>query len=98
MCRLQSVIDGLSDASPADFIRQVSDVYRLHMFDIVMQYRAMLAASDPPPSQGAEVVPQPALSGAVVVSNGASAAAVLYGWARQRVQAYVEMVEKHLPR
>ena len=98
MCRLQSVIDGLSDANPADYIRQLTDVYRLHIFDIVMQYRAIFATSDPSPSQGAEAVPQPATSGAAAVSNGGSAAAILYGWARRRVQAYVEMVEKHLPR
>lgn len=33
----------LDDSHPYEFLKRLTDVYRLHLFDVVMQYRAIFA-------------------------------------------------------
>jgi hypothetical protein len=42
----------LDDSHPYEFLKRLTDVYRLHLFDVVMQYRAIFA-DDAPPGGGA---------------------------------------------
>lgn len=82
MCRLVSVIQGLSNGNTADYLRQLTDVYRLHLFDIVMQYRAIFSVVD---------------TAGETVSTSASHDTVLFSWAQSRIQFFCEPLELRLP-
>lgn len=84
---MQSVISALDESNPADYLRQLTDAYRLHLFNIVMQFRAIFSAD----AAGSDA------------SNGATPAAeqaapVLFSWAHHRVQFYVDQMQELLPR
>ena len=42
---ISSLIADLHDRSAYDFLKRLTDVYRLHVFDVTMQYRAIFAES-----------------------------------------------------
>eukprot|EP00887_Chlorella_sp_A99_P006351 scaffold3.g6351.t1 len=96
--------------SAYELLKRLTDIYRLHLFDVVMQYRAIFSDDPVGPAAGASSAPTtpatPATpSGAAAGAAGAAAAAaaardggILYCWAQRRVVAYVEAVRLHLPR
>jgi hypothetical protein len=43
---IASLIADLDDLSAYDFLKRLTDVYRLHVFDVTMQYRAIFADGD----------------------------------------------------
>lgn len=92
--RFQSVLDGLDDSNAAEYTRQVTDAHRLHVFDIVMQYRAIFSEADPVASRTLAR----GESGRAAPPPRATAARLLYSWAQHRVQLYVDTLELHLPR
>ena len=64
----------LDKRSVYDFLKRLTDVHRLQLFDVVMQYRAIFA-DDAPPADGA--------------ANGSAASGgdggALFSWAEHRV-------------
>lgn len=43
---IASLLLEVDDSSAYDFLKKVTDVYRLHVFDVMMQYRAIFAGGD----------------------------------------------------
>ena len=94
-CRLQGTISSLSDTNTAEYLRQLTDAYRLHLFDIVMQYRAIFSdiASD---ESGAD---NSGTGGKGGGQDGGERrmARVLFSWAQHRMQLYLEQMQQLLP-
>ncbi len=40
-------MEELDEGDPYEYIKHLTDVYRLHLFDVVMQYRAIFFDSAP---------------------------------------------------
>lgn len=80
---VSSLTADLDERSAYDFLKRLTDVYRLHLFDAIMQYRAIFADQQPHPGSGA---------------RGADDGGILYSWAERRVRAYLTAMEMHLPR
>lgn len=77
----------LDDSSVPDYVRSLTDAHRSHMFDIVMQFRAIFydAEADATDAAAAE---EPA---------AAAAEPVLGSWAHHRAALYVERLDSLLP-
>jgi hypothetical protein len=88
VCRLQSVVTGLDDSNVTHYLRQLTDTYRLHLFDIVMQYRAIFSHPEP-------AMPSAAPGGSK--SEETTSPRVLFSWAHHRIQFYVDRMEQLLP-
>ena len=86
MCRLQSLIDALDTHNVAEHLRQLTDAYRVHLFDVVMQFRALFSDAD-----GA------AAGAAAPGANASAPAREVFGWAHHRVQFYVDRMHQLLP-
>lgn len=71
---LAELVAELDERSVYDFLKRLTDVHRLQLFDVVMQYRAIFA-DDAPPADGA------AYDGAASGGDGGA----LYSWAEHRV-------------
>eukprot|EP00892_Ulva_mutabilis_P004267 jgi/Ulvmu1/2211/UM013_0057.1 len=93
-----SVLSELDETSVPDYVRTLTDAHRSHMFDIVMQFRAIFydgddvpaAAPDaaaPEPRHAPGKLPDTTTGGAVAVSP------VLASWAQHRAQLYVEQLD-----
>lgn len=87
-CRLQSVIVGLDESNVTHYLRQLTDTYRLHLFDIVMQYRAIFSQPEP-------ATPSAASGGSK--SAETTSPRVLFSWAHHRIQFYVDRMQLLLP-
>lgn len=79
---IASMAADLDDRSAYEFLKRLTDLYRLHVFDVTMQYRAIFADSG---------TAQPS-------SNTVDDGGILYSWAQRRVSAYLDAVRVHLPR
>lgn len=40
---LADIIDDLDPSNPYDYVKRLTDHHRVHLFDVVMQYRAIFA-------------------------------------------------------
>mmetsp|Transcript_14649 Transcript_14649/g.36788 ORF Transcript_14649/g.36788 Transcript_14649/m.36788 type:complete len:614 (-) Transcript_14649:93-1934(-) len=51
-CREQWLVEMVSDLdtqNPYDYLKRLTDIHRLHLFDVVMQYKAIFSEDSPPP-------------------------------------------------
>lgn len=87
----ESVAAGIDESSAASYLRQLTDAYRLHFFDILMQYRAIFAEEGAAAGDGSS-------SGGCGAPRQQHGPSILFGWAQQHVRMYVDAVERHLPR
>ncbi len=75
---LAEVVSELDDASIYEYLKRLTDVHRLQLFDVVMQFRAIFsdeaAPQYPPPKHGASSAPAPESDGGAV-----------YSWAEHRL-------------
>ena len=75
---LAEVVAELDDASIYEYLKRLTDVHRLQLFDVVMQFRAIFsdeaAPQYPAPKHGASSVPAPESDGGAV-----------YSWAEHRL-------------
>jgi hypothetical protein len=78
---IASMAADLDDRSAYEFIKRLTDVYRLHVFDVTMQYRAIFAESASSTGTGTQQ------------DDGG----ILYAWAERRISAYLDAVATHLP-
>jgi hypothetical protein len=74
---LAELVAELDERSVYDYLKRLTDVHRLQLFDVVMQYRAIFA-DDGPPADGA-----PGAGGGAGGADGGA----LYSWAEHRVCA-----------
>ena len=107
---LSSLVDDLDESDSYEYLKHLTDVYRLHMFDVIMQYRSIFfdtpaagagsgAASTASSQADLGKLPGAGASGAF--GSGAGPAVretnVLYSWVQYRVQHYVRALHRHLP-
>ena len=86
-CREQwlvEMVEELDNNNPYDYLKRLTDIHRLHLFDIVMQYKAIF-------SDEAEGTAAP---GAVAVARGSQ---ILTSWAQHRICLYLDALRLHLP-
>lgn len=72
--------------SANDALRRLTDIHRLHLFDAVMQFRAVFADED-----GQDVVPSE------TASSSSRLGGLLYAWAGRRVHIYLMSLQALLP-
>ncbi|KIZ04110.1 Conserved oligomeric Golgi complex subunit 8 [Monoraphidium neglectum] len=83
-CREQwfsGLVAELDEGDSYEYVKALTDVYRLNMFDVLMQYRAIFFDA---PQEGK---PQ----------AGARDSAALHSWVQHRVAAYLAALRAHLP-
>jgi conserved oligomeric Golgi complex subunit 8 len=93
----------LDDSNAYDFLKRLTDIYRVHLFDVVMQYRAVF--SDDVPSANPIAEPKERLMAGSAAARSSlqqqqhsEGAGILQAWAERRTSAYLAAVEAHLPR
>ncbi|KXZ47031.1 hypothetical protein GPECTOR_38g268 [Gonium pectorale] len=86
---MASLLADLDDSDPYEYVKHLTDVHRLHLFDAVMQYRAIFF--DTTPAAGA-----PGLVDAPAAPN-LRETSMLYSWVQHRVSTYLAALRKHLP-
>eukprot|EP00878_Enallax_costatus_P022940 GHUV01024379.1.p1 GENE.GHUV01024379.1~~GHUV01024379.1.p1 ORF type:complete len:532 (+),score=134.01 GHUV01024379.1:237-1832(+) len=79
---LGQLIAELDDTDSYEYVKQLTDVHRLHLFDVVMQYRAIFF-------DGATAQDTKAAN----VREGS----VLYTWVQHRIAHYMTAMQRHLP-
>lgn len=92
---LDEQVADLGPSNAYDYLKRLTDLNRLHLFDIVMQFRAIFSDDAAAPSAGAG-----GLLGAASASGGAGEpdGGILYSWAHHRICLYVDTIRQHLPR
>lgn len=93
-CRFLSLIEALDQSNATEYLRQLTDLNRVHLFDVVMQYRALFSTGSVKDEGNS------AVSTGSVRLGGADAVegfGEIFGWVHHRVQFYVEQMEELLP-
>lgn len=80
---ISGLITDLDDSHPYEFLKRLTDVYRLHVFDIIMQYNAIFSDD---------------IDGNNNPSSSGSMSSILYSWADRRVTAYLAALAQYLPK
>lgn len=78
----------LDEGDAYEYLKQLIDLHRLHLFDIIMQYRAIFFDAAPTNLEGAA---------APAAASSVSESAVLYSWVQQRLQLFMAALDRHLP-
>ena len=91
-CREGHVADAvadLDDGNAYEYLKRLTDLHRVHLFDVVMQYRAIFGdgADGDEDDRGEDAEDAEGADGGL-----------LYGWSAHRVGEYLALVEKTLPR
>lgn len=83
------MLSELDDSNVPDYVRHLTDAHRSHMFDIVMQFRAIFYDGDAADAADADRAPgqPPDAASAPPVSP------VLASWAHHRAVLYVERLD-----
>lgn len=92
-CREGHVADAvadLDDTNAYDYLKRLTDLHRVHLFDVVMQYRAIFGDAD-----GDDEDDEGSSEG---TTHASGLPGLLYGWSAHRVGEYLALVEKTLPR
>lgn len=95
---IASLVADLDDRSPYEFLKRLTDVYRLDVFDVAMQYRAIFADRD---TSWMTVESARSLGAATAQAPGTGTlddGGILDSWSRRRMAAYVDALQLHLPR
>ena len=79
---LERTIADLDRASPYEFVKRLTDVHRVQMFDIIMQYRAIFSDD----------------KAAGAAGGLESGVGVLFDWVCVRVGAYLDEVRANMPK
>eukprot|EP00882_Tetradesmus_deserticola_P004259 GHRQ01004499.1.p1 GENE.GHRQ01004499.1~~GHRQ01004499.1.p1 ORF type:complete len:562 (+),score=212.75 GHRQ01004499.1:522-2207(+) len=80
---LAQLISELDSSDSYEYVKHLTDVHRLHLFDIVMQYRAIFFDGS---SQDSKASAGNTLEGCV-----------LFTWVQHRVSHYIAALQQHLP-
>jgi len=101
-CREGHVADAvadLDDTNAYEYLKRLTDLHRVHLFDVVMQYRAIfgdgLEDEDADSSQGGGADQGADQNDDLNINTDGG---LLYGWSAHRVGTYLALVEKTLPR
>lgn len=84
---IAATIEALDRSSPYDFLKRLTDAHRVHLFDIVMQYRAIFAVQERDDAQGKHEDAGGSFGGD----------ALLLSWATRRIDAYLAELAALLP-
>ncbi|KAG2432900.1 hypothetical protein HXX76_008631 [Chlamydomonas incerta] len=82
----------LDDGDSYEFVKHLTDVHRLHLFDAVMQYRAIFFDTAPSGASGGVDG-----AGAAALTPNLRETSMLYSWVQHRLGLYLEQLRKHLP-
>jgi conserved oligomeric Golgi complex subunit 8 len=105
LCRFKSVVAEIDETSIPDYIRQYTDAHRVHMFDIIMQFRAIFydggdcaVASDAAPVSTGSASGKAGLDN-VTSGEGARSpvSPVLASWAHQCMETFTDRLDTLLP-
>eukprot|EP00195_Chlamydomonas_chlamydogama_P007836 CAMPEP_0202892148 /NCGR_PEP_ID=MMETSP1392-20130828/1949_1 /ASSEMBLY_ACC=CAM_ASM_000868 /TAXON_ID=225041 /ORGANISM="Chlamydomonas chlamydogama, Strain SAG 11-48b" /LENGTH=607 /DNA_ID=CAMNT_0049576031 /DNA_START=154 /DNA_END=1977 /DNA_ORIENTATION=+ len=94
---ISQLVDELDETDSYEYLKHLTDVHRLHLFDAVMQYRAIFF--DAPASSTAQDLSGAASSLALAAAPAVNIreTTVLYSWVQHRVGLYIEGLKQHLP-
>ncbi|XP_053126561.1 conserved oligomeric Golgi complex subunit 8 isoform X3 [Hemicordylus capensis] len=81
---LRSILAAIPDADPYVHITKTIEACRVHLFDIVTQYRAIFADEEP-------LVPPPG-------QDSLNESAIFHGWVLQKVSEFLQVLERDLQR
>ncbi|GLC34513.1 hypothetical protein PLESTB_001253200 [Pleodorina starrii] len=87
---ISSLLADLDDSDSYEYVKHLTDVHRLHLFDAVMQYRAIFFDTAAPTTAG------PAGDASSAPPN-LRETSMLYCWVQHRVSLYLEQLRRHLP-
>jgi hypothetical protein len=83
---MHSIVAAFDDFFAAEYLRQLTDAYRVSLFDAIMQFRAIFGS---PGDAGG--------GGGSGGRGGDLAARELQSWVQHRAQVYLDKVEQMLP-
>lgn len=104
---ISSLVDELDESDSYEFVKHLTDIYRLHLFDAIMQYRAIFFDNSGPSAQGAA-----AGSGGAAATSGlqqgtvqdtlalvavVKESSILHSWVQHRLSLYLHALRQHLP-
>ena len=78
---ISHLVSDLDDSNPYEYLKRMTDIHRLHLFDVVMQYRAVFS------DEGV----------GVSANQGGSEGGLLASWALHRVVLLLESLKTFLP-
>lgn len=82
---ISGLIINLDDSHPYEFLKRLTDVYRLHLFDIIMQYNAIFSDDT-----------DNTINNSSSSSGEGGTSGILYSWADRRVNAYLAALSQYL--
>jgi hypothetical protein len=104
LCRFKSVVAEIDETNIPDYLRQYTDAHRVHMFDIIMQFRAIFY-------DGGDCAPTEDVSATTGGSSGRSGgqsgasgegarspvSPVLASWAHGCMETFIDRLDTLLP-